>query len=201
MAYAAWAGSPFRSPVWSAGLAAAFAGGIRGEQTKARRKIRRKENSSKAFFRSRLPFAGSGQEAATHRATSGPAISFAKRLWVNSFGIRESPLWRLRVGRMRWSGRSPAMRRGTQKTRMLPCRYGVLLRRRNWVKKAGASSRTPYDGSNAQAFRPAYGGVAAFVEAEEAVGVSCDSDADADANLPCRSRCGPKPERALRAHV
>ena len=48
------------------------------------------------------------------------------------------------VGRMRWSGRSPAMRRGTQKTRMLPRRCGVLLRRRGWVKKAGASSRTPY---------------------------------------------------------
>jgi hypothetical protein len=98
---------------------------------------------------------------------------------------------------------------------MLPRAYGVLLRQRGWVKKAGASSRTPYGGSKAQAFgsagdaRPlsaqgfgaAYERVAGFVEAEEAVDISCDSDADADANSPRRSRCGAEPERALCAQV
>src|SRR5580700_8897734 len=79
--------------------------------------------------------------------------------------------------------------------------YGILLRQQGWVKKAGASSRTPYGGSNAQAFRAAYEGVAAFVEAEEAVDILCDSDADADADFPCRSRGGPKPERALGAQI
>src|ERR1700691_3559825 len=51
---------------------AGLRGGGHSEQTKARRRIRRKENSSKAFFMSRLPFAGSGLEAATHKATPGP---------------------------------------------------------------------------------------------------------------------------------
>jgi hypothetical protein len=36
-------------------------------RTKVRRKIRRKEGLSEAFFMSRLPFAGSGQEAASHK--------------------------------------------------------------------------------------------------------------------------------------
>jgi hypothetical protein len=60
---------------------------------------------------SRLPFAGSGQEAATHKAASGPAIPFAKRLWVNSFGIHESPLWRLKSGLVGCAGAGAAPRR------------------------------------------------------------------------------------------
>jgi len=64
-----------------------------------------------------------------------------------------------------------------------------------------ASSRSSYGGSNAQGFGAAYEGIAAFVEAEEAVDILCDSDADADANFPRRSRCGAEPERALRAQV
>jgi hypothetical protein len=67
--------------------------------------------------------------------------------------------------------------------------------------KAGASSRTPYCGSNAQGFRAAYEGVAALVEAQEAVGFLCDSDADADADFPRWFRCGAQPERALGAQV
>jgi len=38
-------------------------------------KNRRKVNSSKAFFMSRLPFAGSGQETATHKATAKTCLA------------------------------------------------------------------------------------------------------------------------------
>ena len=55
-----------------------------------------------------------------------------------------------------------------------------------------SGSKFPHSicGSNAQGFWAAYERVAAFVKAEEAVGILCDSDADADADFPGGFRRG-----------
>src|ERR1700733_2634435 len=105
--------------------------GIKGEQTKARRKIRRKENSSKAFFMSRLPFANALRvKSRDPQGNSGPATGDSGRnkmpRWRPRRYIKTSESMTLVEAGQRWSGRSM----------LRP--YGILLRQNDWVKKAGA---------------------------------------------------------------